>query len=240
MKSDKGLYIYGRNPIREALDNNRIIEVYVSSNFSDTKLLDALKAKKIPMINKSINELNKMVDGVHQGIVALMKRYEYSSLEDILRDAKKVNNPMIVMLDEIEDPHNLGAIMRSADVFGAVGIIVKKHNQALLNATVAKTSAGAINYVKVAQVNNLVQCIDTLKKEGFWIISADGSGKTNYLDIDYNFPSVLVIGNEGKGISRLVVENSDYVVKIPMHGKINSLNASVAAAVLMSRIAENK
>lgn len=239
MKNENNNYIYGRNPIREALDSSRIIEVYVAPNFSDTKLIDSLKKKNIPLKSKSVNELNHMVDGVHQGIVALMKRYEYSDLEEIIRISKKEKNPLIIMLDEIEDPHNLGAIMRSADVFGASGIIVKKHNQVLLNATVAKTSAGAINYVKVAQVNNLVQCIKRLKEEGFWVISADGSGTTSYLDLDYDFPAVLVVGNEGKGISRLVVENSDYIVKIPMAGKINSLNASVAAAVLMSRIRQH-
>ena len=228
--------IFGRNPVREALKANRVKEVFISDSFSDNALLASLKTSGVRINRRNNNELNKMVDGVHQGIIAYIKRYEYSSYEDILRDTKKETNPLIIILDEINDPHNLGAIMRSADVFGAAGIIVKKHHQALLNSTVAKTSAGAINFVKVAQVSNLNQTIDNLKKEGFWIISADGSGDTNYFDIKYDFPSVLVIGNEGKGISPLIVKNSDYVVKIPMHGKINSLNASVAAAVLMSYI----
>lgn len=226
--------IFGRNPVREALKANRVKEVFISESFSDNDLLKEIKSLNIKISRKNNNELSKMVDGTHQGIVAVVKRYEYSSLEDILRECKKESNPLIVMLDEIEDPHNLGAIMRSADIFGVKGIIVKKHNQALLNATVAKTSAGAINFVKVAQVSNLTQTIKTLKDAGFWVISADGSGSTNYFDLKYDFPCVLVIGNEGRGISRLVLENSDYVVKIPMHGKINSLNASVAAAILMS------
>ena len=228
--------IYGRNPVREALKAGRIKEVYVSDSFSDSELLKEITSLNIKIIKKNNNELNKMVDGVHQGIIAVIKRYEYSSLEDILRCAKKEKNPLIIMLDEINDPHNLGAIMRSADIFNAAGIIVKKHNQALLNATSAKTSAGAINFVKVAQVSNLSQTIKTLKDNGFWIVSADGSGSTNYYDLDYDFPVVLIIGNEGRGISRLVLENSDYIVSIPMHGKINSLNASVAAAILMSYI----
>ena len=232
--------IYGRNPIREALKANRVKEVFISETFSDNDLLNELKSLNIKITKKNNNELSKMVDGVHQGIVAIIKRYEYSSFEDILRESKKVKNPLIIMLDEINDPHNLGAIMRSADIFNACGIIVKKHNQAVLNATVAKTSAGAINFVKVAQVSNLSQSIKTLKDNGFWVISADGSGETNYFDLKYDFPCVLVIGNEGRGISRLVLENSDYVVKIPMHGKINSLNASVAAAILMSYISINK
>ena len=228
--------IYGRNPVKEALRAGRVKEIYVSDTFNDQSLLNEIKSSNVKLVKKSNNELTHLVDGVHQGIIAFIKRYEYASLEDILRIAKSKNNPLIIMLDEINDPHNLGAIMRSADIFGACGIIVKKHHQALLNSTVAKTSAGAINFVKVAQVGNLTQTIKQLKEKGFWIVSADGSGSTNYFDLDYNFPCVLVIGNEGDGISRLVLENSDYIVKIPMHGKINSLNASVAAAVLMSYI----
>lgn len=228
--------IYGRNPIREALIANRVKEIYLSDSFSDNSIAKLVKEKNIPVKIKRNSELSSMTDGVHQGCIAIIKRYEFYSLDDILREAKKVVNPCIVMLDEINDPHNLGAIIRSADVFGISGIIIKKFNQVELTSTVAKTSAGAINYVKVAQVSNLSQAIERLKKEGFWVISADGSGNTSYLDIKYDFPSVLVIGNEGKGISRLIVDKSDYVVKIPMHGKINSLNASVAAAVLMSRI----
>ena len=228
--------IYGRNPVKEALRAGRVKEIYVSDTFNDQSLLNEIKSSNVKLVKKSNNELTHLVDGVHQGIIAFIKRYEYASLEDILRIAKSKNNPLIIMLDEINDPHNLGAIMRSADIFGACGIIVKKHHQALLNSTVAKTSAGAINFVKVAQVGNLTQTIKQLNEKGFWIVSADGSGSTNYFDLDYNFPCVLVIGNEGDGISRLVLENSDYIVKIPMHGKINSLNASVAAAVLMSYI----
>lgn len=228
--------IYGRNPIKEALKDHRIKEVFISDTFSDKDLFNEIKKSNIKINRRNNNELTHMVDGNHQGIVAYIKRYEYSSFEDILRVSKQERNPLIIMLDEINDPHNLGAIMRSADVFGACGIIVKKHHQALLNSTSAKTSAGAINFVKVAQVSNLSQTIKTLKNEGFWIVSADGSGSLNYTDVKYDFPCVLVIGNEGSGISRLVLENSDYIVKIPMHGKINSLNASVAAAVLMSYI----
>lgn len=231
--------IFGRNPVREALKANRIKEVFISDSFSDAVLINDLKKANIKINIRKNNELNKMVDGVHQGIVAYTKRYEYSSFEEILKDSKNKKHPMIIILDEINDPHNLGAIMRSADVFGASGILVKKHNQALLNSTVAKTSAGAINFVKVAQVSNLSQAIRSLKENGFWIICADGSGSTNYFDLNYDFPCALIIGNEGKGVSRLLVENSDYVVRIPMKGKINSLNASVAAAILMSFIGMN-
>ena len=235
-KIENAELIYGRNPVYEALMANRVISVYLSNSFSDKEFIQELREKNVQITVKSQKELSQMVDGVHQGIIAYVKRYEYYSLEDILRDAKKKKYPIIVILDEINDPHNLGAIMRSCDIFDVSGIIVKKHGQALLNSTVAKTSAGAINYVKVCQVPNLSNTLDVLKKEGFWIVSADGSAKTNYRDLKYDFPTALIIGNEGKGISRLLLEKSDYVVKIPMHGKINSLNASNAAAILLSNI----
>ena len=150
--------------------------------------------------------------------------------------AKKKDKKIIVMLDGIEDPHNLGAILRSADVFEASGIILPKHNSVSLNATVAKTSAGAINYVPVAIVNNLNQAIATLKNEGYWIVSTDGSATIDYSSIKYEFPVVVVIGSEGKGVSSLVLKNSDYIVKIPQFGHVNSLNASVAAGILLAEV----
>lgn len=228
--------IYGKNPVREALSDNRLRVVYVSEGFTDSTFLDMLKAKNIQIVRKTGGELNSMVDGVHQGLVAEIKPYEYSSLEEIIRIGKNKTNPVIVMLDGINDPHNLGAIMRSCDVFGVSGIIVKKVNQVSLNSTVAKTSAGAINYVKVAQVANLNNAIQVLKDNGYWIVSTDGSGNYNYQDLKYDFPVVVVIGSEGNGVSPLVLKNSDYVVKIPMFGHVNSLNASVATAILLSRI----
>ena len=142
----------------------------------------------------------------------------------------------VELFDGIEDPHNLGAIMRSADVFEASGIILPKHNSVTLNATVAKTSAGAINYVPVAVVNNLNQAIKELKDEGFWIVSTDGSATISYSSIKYDFPVVVVIGSEGKGVSSLVLKNSDYIVKIPQFGHVNSLNASVAAGILLAEV----
>ena len=228
--------IYGKNPVREALANNRLRVVYVSEGFTDSAFLDLLKKGKVQIIRKTGGELNSMVDGVHQGLVAEVKPYEYSSLEEIIHIGKNKTNPVIVMLDGINDPHNLGAIIRSCDVFGVSGIIVKKVNQVSLNSTVAKTSAGAINYVKVAQVANLNNAIQVLKDNGYWIVSTDGSGTYNYQDLKYDFPVVVVIGSEGNGVSPLVLKNSDYIVKIPMFGHVNSLNASVATAILLSRI----
>ena len=228
--------IYGKNPVIEAIRAKKALKVFVVSNFNDQKVLNLIKDTKLNMVTISPSEMDKMCNGVHQGIAAELKPYQTVSLEEIIIKAKKKEKKIIVMLDGIEDPHNLGAIMRSADVFEASGIILPKHNSVTLNATVAKTSAGAINYVPVAVVNNLNQAIKELKEEGFWIVSTDGSATISYSSIKYDFPVVVVIGSEGKGVSSLVLKNSDYIVKIPQFGHVNSLNASVAAGILLAEV----
>ena len=229
--------IYGKNPVIEAINAKKAIRVFMVSNFSDQKILSLIKNNKVAVSTISPNEMDKMSNGgVHQGIAAELKPYQTVSLEEIILKAKKKDKKIIVMLDGIEDPHNLGAILRSADVFEASGIILPKHNSVSLNATVAKTSAGAINYVPVAVVNNLNQAIQTLKEEGYWIVSTDGSATISYSSIKYDFPVVVVIGSEGKGVSSLVLKNSDYIVKIPQFGHVNSLNASVAAGILLAEV----
>ena len=230
-------FIYGKNPVIEAINAKKAIKVFLVSNFSDQKILSLIKNNKVPVSYVAPNEMDKMSNnGVHQGIGAELKPYQTVSLEEIIYKAKKKEKKIIVMLDGIEDPHNLGAILRSADVFEASGIILPKHNSVSLNATVAKTSAGAINYVPVAIVNNLNQAIATLKQEGYWIVSTDGSATIDYSSIKYDFPVVVVIGSEGKGVSSLVLKNSDYIVKIPQFGHVNSLNASVAAGILLAEV----
>ena len=230
-------FIYGKNPVIEAINAKKAIKVFLVSNFSDQKILTLIKNNKVPVNYIAPNEMDKMANnGVHQGIGAELKPYQTVSLEEIIYKAKKKDKKIIVMLDGIEDPHNLGAILRSADVFEASGIILPKHNSVSLNATVAKTSAGAINYVPVAIVNNLNQAIATLKQEGYWIVSTDGSATISYSSIKYDFPVVVVIGSEGKGVSSLVLKNSDYIVKIPQFGHVNSLNASVAAGILLAEV----
>lgn len=229
--------IYGRNPVKEALRNNSVISLLLETGFKDGTILEMLKDKNIKIVYKNKSELDSLTNGAsHQGIVAEIKQYQYSSLEEIIHKSKKVERPIIVMLDGIEDPHNLGAILRSCDVFGVSGVIIPKHGSVSLNATVAKTSAGAINYVSVAMVSNLNSAIQTLKENGFWIVSSDGSASTNYNDLVYDFPTVLVIGSEGNGVSKLVLKNSDFVVKIQQYGHVNSLNASVATGVILSKI----
>jgi len=229
--------IYGKNPVIEAINAKKALKVFLVHNFNDQKVINLIKDNKLQVVNISPNEMEKMCDGgVHQGLAAELKPYQTVSLEEIIAKAKKKNKKIIVMLDNISDPHNLGAILRSADVFEASGIVLPKHNSVSLNATVAKTSAGAINYVPVAVVNNLNQAIKTLKDEGYWVVSTDGSATIDYSSLKYDFPVVVVIGSEGKGVSPLVLKNSDYVVKIPQFGHVNSLNASVAAGILLAEV----
>lgn len=230
--------IYGRNPVKEALRSKRVKTIYLANGFSNNEVLSLIDENHINVTYKSVKELDSMTQGVHQGVAAIIRDYEYYSLESILDRASKQEKPLIVILDGINDPHNLGAILRCGDVFNVTGILIPKHNQVPLNATVAKTSAGAINYVPVALVGNLNQTIEKLKENGFWIVSTDGSGSYNYQDLKYDFKVALVIGSEGQGVSRLVLNNSDYVVKIPQFGHVNSLNASVAAGILLAKIRE--
>lgn len=228
--------IYGKNPVIEALRAKKALKVFIVNNFSDQKIINIIKESGVSVSNIAPQEMEKMCNGVHQGIAAELKPYQTVSLEEIIYKAKNKEKKIIVMLDNISDPHNLGAIIRSADVFEAAGIILPKHNSVSLSATVAKTSAGAINYVPVAVVNNLNQAIKTLKEEGYWIVSTDGSAEISYSSIKYDFPVVVVIGSEGKGVSPLVLKNSDYIVKIPQFGHVNSLNASVAAGILLAEV----
>ena len=236
MNKDTNL-IYGKNPVYEALNAKKALKVFMVANFNDQRIINLVREYKIPVVNVSPNEMDKMSNnGVHQGVAAELKPYQTVSLDEIILKAKKKDKKIIVMLDNIEDPHNLGAILRSADVFEASGVILPKHNSVSLNATVAKTSAGAINYVPVAVVNNLNQTIKQLKEEGYWVVSTDGSATIDYSSIKYDFPVVVVIGSEGKGVSSLVLKNSDYIVKIPQFGHVNSLNASVAAGILLAEV----
>lgn len=228
--------IFGRNPVKEALKAQKVKTVFIQDSFSDRTILDLIKLQKVDVKRVSLNELNNKTNGVHQGIMAEIKPYEYLDLNELIRRSKVKKVPIIVLLDGINDPQNMGAILRSCDVFDVTGIIISKHNQVPLNSTVAKTSAGAINYVPVSLVNNMNQAIDKLKENGFWVVSSDGSAKQSYTELKYDFPIALVIGSEGQGVSQLVLKNSDYIVKIPQNGHVNSLNASVAAGILLSRI----
>ena len=237
MANSSNNIIFGRNPVKEALKASRVNAVLVSESFSDKEIIDSINLQKLKLTRVSNGELDRLSErGKHQGILAYVKPYEYLDLDEVIRRSKKVEVPIILVLDGINDPHNLGAILRCSDIFNVSGVVIGKHNQVTLNATVAKTSAGAINFVPVSMVNNINQALSKLKDNGFWVVSSDGSASKNYQDIKYDFPVALVIGSEGEGVSKLVVKNSDFVVKIPQFGHVNSLNASVAAGILLSRI----
>ncbi len=235
-----GQYIYGRNTVKSALKEGKVTKLYLMSMIKDRDIEQECEKKGVKIIYKTTKELEQLVHGVHQGIVAEIANYEFVSLEFLIKKSKETQYPLLVLLDGIKDPHNLGAIMRSCDAFGAQGIIVGKHNQVGLTATVAKVSTGAIDHVRVAQVGNLNQTIKALKEAGFWIVSSDGNATNDYRQIDYKCPIVLVVGSEGEGISRLVLTNSDFVVKIPMCGSVNSLNASVATAIFLAEVYNNR
>ena len=237
--------IAGRNPVTEALASGRPIEsiLVAKNNHAGSVVAIISKAKKKGITIKEVDQkkLDFMTGGAtHQGIVAIAAVKEYSSVEDIFALAEERNEaPFIVILDEIEDPHNLGAIIRTAECSGAHGVIIKKRHSAGLSYTVGKASAGAVEYVPVARVNNISSVIDEIKERGVWVYGADMNG-TDYMKCDFSGGAAIVIGNEGKGISRLVREKCDAIVSLPLKGKINSLNASVAAGIIMYRISSTR
>ena len=233
-----GNYIFGKNTLANAISHNDSIkEIYMVPSFQDERINKLIKQNKIRVIKKTNSELNAMVGNVsHQGIVALCEEYKYLTLKQLLSKLEGKENPLIVLLDGLEDPHNLGAILRSVDAFGADGVIIGANRQVRLNSTVAKVSTGAIEYVDVCMVTNLNQAVKELKEAGYWVVASDGEAKLDYRQVDYNMKTVLVVGSEGFGISQLLLKNSDFIVKIPMVGHVNSLNASVACALFLAQI----
>ena len=233
-----GNYIFGKNTVANALSHNDSIkEIYMVSSFQDERINKLIKQNRVKVIKKSSQEINALVGNVnHQGVVALCDEYKYLTLKQLISKLENKENPLIVLLDGLEDPHNLGAILRSVDAFGADGVIIGANRQVRLNATVAKVSTGAIEYVDVAMVTNLNQAIKELKEAGYWVVASDGEAKQDYREIDYNMKTVLIVGSEGFGVSQLLLKNSDFIVKIPMVGHVNSLNASVACALYLAQI----
>ena len=237
--------IEGRNAVIEAYRAGRPIDkLFILDGCQDGPILTIkreAKAKQTPVKFVTKERLDQLSEtGKHQGVIAYAAAYEYAEVSDILEKAKeKGEDPFIFILDNIEDPHNLGAIIRTANLAGAHGVIIPKNRAVGLTATVAKASAGALNYTPVAKVTNLSQTIEELKKEGLWFVCADMDGEPMY-HLNLTGPIGLVIGNEGEGVSRLVKENCDFVAGIPMKGQINSLNASVAAGVLAYEIVRQR
>lgn len=237
--------IAGRNPVNEALKSNREINYILISRGNNSgsilPIVAMAKNKGIPIKECNSKKLDFMCSGApHQGIIAVAASYKYSELEDIFDLSKsRGEDPFIIIADEIEDPHNLGAIIRSAECAGAHGIIIPKRRSSSLTYVVSKASAGAIEYIPIVRVTNIASTLDDLKKRGIWIYGADMDGQTCY-NTDLTGPVALVVGNEGKGISRLVKEKCDIILSLPVKGNISSLNASVAAGVLMYEILRQK
>lgn len=229
----------GINPVIELLKTDTVIDrIYIANGKNSPqikRIISEAKKKGVPVIFTHISSLDKMSDGAsHQGVAALCAEKEYCEVEDILEYAKSKNEkPFIIILDEIKDPHNLGAIIRSADGCGAHGIIVPKRNSAPLTQVVAKTAAGALENARIARVSNLTATVEELKKDGVWVFGAADQGAQNYTECDFDCPMALIIGDEGFGIGRLLMSKCDFLIKIPMLGAVSSLNASVAAGVLM-------
>lgn len=238
--------VEGRNAVLELLESGRDINKILVANGekhgSIHKILAIAKERKIIVTEMERNKLNQIAQTPNnQGVIAIVPPYDYCEVEDILEEAKRKNEmPFILILDGIEDPHNLGSIIRTAETAGVHGIIIPKRRAASVNSTVSKVSAGAVEYMKIARVNNINETIRYLKEQDVWICGTDMDTNTIYTKQDYKMPIAIVIGSEGFGMSRLVKENCGFLVKIPMKGKITSLNASVSAGIIMYEVVKNR
>lgn len=245
MNREDNLYkIEGRNPVTEAIKSGRSIDkILISSgekNGSVKKIIALARERKLVITEVERQKLDRLSEtGSHQGVIAFAAARDYSTLEDILSFAKyKGQSPFVIICDDLNDPHNLGSIIRTANVMGAHGVIIPKRNSVGLSPIVDKTSAGALEFTRVARVPNLVSAIETLKKNNVWIVASDMDGDRSIYTHDFSGGIGIVVGSEGKGVSRLVKESCDFVVNIPMYGEINSLNASVAASLMMYEAAK--
>lgn len=238
--------VEGRNSVLELLESqkdiNKIFVTRGEKQGSINKIIGRAKGKGIVLVEVDRSKLDEMSQtGNHQGVIAIVPPFEYCEVEDILDVAKSKNEqPFILILDGIEDPHNLGAIIRTAETAGVHGVVIPKRRAASVNSTVNKVSAGAVEHMKIARVNNINDTIQFLKDSGLWIIGTDGAAENYYYEQDLTGPIALVIGSEGNGMNRLVSENCDILVKIPMHGKITSLNASVSAGIVTYEIVKQR
>ena len=232
------MYIYGKNVAKEKINSGeKINKVYLAEKFNDRELMDLIKRNKLKFNFVSNKVLDSKVDGLHQGIILDVddvETYDFDFIKNIKKD-----NPLLVMLDHLEDPHNFGAIIRTCEALGIDGIIIPNDRSVNINGTVVKTSVGAIYNMPIIRVVNLGNTIEKLKDIGYWIIGTDMVG-TDYTEIDYNMPVCLVIGNEGKGVSKIIKDNCDFMATIPMSGNINSLNASVSCGIILSRIVSSR
>lgn len=224
------MLVYGRNVAKEVLQNpEKVKKVTLLKDFKEKEIISLLEKNKIKVEYLDKKGFSKFDKYSHQGIILDIEDFNYTDYEEFL----SVDDAKIVILDHLEDPHNLGAIIRTCEAAGILGIIIPKDRSVDINSTVMKTSAGALENVKIAKVTNLVSVIDDLKENGYWIVGTSLDGNIDYRDVDYTGKIALVIGNEGNGMGKAVADSCDYLTKIPMYGKINSLNASVAAGIMI-------
>lgn len=229
------MLVYGKNVVRDLIKKNKNIrKIIIQDNFDDKEIISLIEKNKFNVETKSKKEIDNLCSGLHQGIILDIPDYQYSELDDLL------NEEIIVILDHLEDPHNLGAIIRTCEAAGIKGVIIPKDRQVGVNATVMKTSVGTLDNVNVAVVSNIVNAIEKLKKNGFWIVGTALENSIDYREINYDGKIALVIGNEGAGMSALVSKKCDFLAKIPMYGETNSLNASVAAGIMIYEIIRNR
>ena len=232
------MFVYGKNVARDLLSgNNSIKEVFLQENFNDKEIIDLLKIKNIPIKYRTKKQIDDLCGGLNQGIILSIPDYQYNNLNSIINSN---NDDVIVILDHIEDPHNLGAIIRTCEAAGIRSIILSKNRQVQVNATVMKTSVGTLQNMNLVSVSSIANCIDTLKENGYWIVGTSLKNSIDYRDVDYSSKVAIVIGNEGSGISKLVEKKCDFLVKITMYGKTNSLNASVAAGIMIYEVIRNR
>lgn len=229
------MLVFGRNVARDLLKNNsHIKKVFLQEGFNEKDICELIKNKNLSVEIKSKKEIDNLIDGVHQGIILSIPDYQYNNIESSYDDE------IVVLLDHIEDPHNFGAIIRTCEAAGIKSIIIPKDRQVQINSTVMKTSVGTLDNMNIISVSNLGYAIDKLKDNGFWIYGTSLENSVDYRDVDYDGKVAIIIGNEGSGISNIVSKKCDYLIKIPMYGKTNSLNASVAAGITIYEVIRNR
>ena len=230
------MYVYGKNAVKEYLKNNKkIYKAFIWNEFSDKNIISDIQKRDISIKYLQKRQLDELAKGLHQGVILEVPDYGYSKIKDIIAE----NDELIVILDHLEDPHNFGAIIRTCEAAGVKSIIIPKDRSVQVNETVIKVSTGAVNNIKICQVTNLVTAMKELKQHGFWFIGTDMDG-TDYNDIDYSGKIGIIIGSEGFGMSRLVKEECDFIASLPMYGSINSLNASVAAGIIIYKAIDKR
>lgn len=232
------MYVYGKNVAKDLLTGNNIIkEVFLQDSFNDKEIIDLLKIKNIPVKIRTKKQIDDLCSGLNQGIILSIPDYQYNNLDSIINSN---SDDVVVILDHLEDPHNLGAIIRTCEAAGIKSIILSKNRQVQVNATVMKTSAGTLQNINLVSVSSIANCIDSLKDNGYWIVGTSLTDSVDYRTVDYSGKIAIVIGNEGSGISSLVAKKCDFLVKIPMYGTTNSLNASVAAGIMIYEVIRNR